>query len=311
MLYPFPGVIRTVLCLVIFFVSAVTLGEEPAKPLAVLDGRLLPEASGIAVSSRTPSVLWVLNDSGNDANLIAFDTDLDTYRTVSIQGVRNRDWEDLESFVFAGEPWLLIADVGDNDARREEVFLHLLPEPREDADKARIVVTLAVRYSQGAADVESVAVDPRRRAIYLLTKRESPPVLHEVPLPALDVSGRYAVEAQVMGAVESIPLPSDEELSRYPRFGRFRHQPTAMSLSPDGSLIAVMTYRGAYLAELPATQTWLEALNNNLCAVSTPALRQGETIVLGADTQLYLTSEGAGAPLYRIPGRCADDAHEP
>jgi hypothetical protein len=69
-----------------------------------------------------------------------------------------------------------------------------------------------------------------------------------------------------------------------------------------------LTYRGAYLAPLGAERDWLSALNDSLCPVSTPVLKQAEGIDGDAEGWLYVTSEGKNAPLLRLPATCRDDS---
>ena len=58
---------------------------------------------------------------------------------------------------------------------------------------------------------------------------------------------------------------------------------------------------------IPTGIIGLRALNESLCAVSTPLLAQGESIGVDSTGALYVTSEGKKAPLYRLPAQCAPD----
>jgi hypothetical protein len=282
----------------------IALTVSAAETLATLDFRVLPEASGIAVSPSDERRLWFVNDSGNRAELIAYDLRSDSYTRVKIDDVKNRDWEDLAAFEYAGNPWLAIADVGDNQAKRKNVRIYLLPEPSPGATRASAPTQIKVRYPDGPRDVESLAVDASGSAIYLLSKRDSFPRLYRVDLPALDKARDYAVTAEYLGEVRSIPKPDAEEIASYP-YGKNRARPTAMDLLPDGSAVALMTYRGAYLAPLAEDRDWLKALNQSLCPVPGPMLDQAETITADKSARLYLTSEGRRAPLLRISPQCS------
>src|SRR5690606_17762903 len=89
----------------------------------------LAELSGIASSHRTPGVYWVLNDSGDLPRIFALDQTGRTLAEVRLDNATARDWEDIASFTHDGEPWLRIADIGDNGSERTDLRLHLLPEP--------------------------------------------------------------------------------------------------------------------------------------------------------------------------------------
>src|SRR3982751_4845835 len=64
--------------------------QVPDRAPAVLTGQ--PEASGVAVSRRTPGVLWVLNDSGEPV-VTAVDADGGVKGRVVVAGAAVRDWE--------------------------------------------------------------------------------------------------------------------------------------------------------------------------------------------------------------------------
>ncbi|MEL6199644.1 MAG: hypothetical protein AAFR09_05490 [Pseudomonadota bacterium] len=279
----------------------VTAPAQLALPTIVgpLDYTVLPEVSGMAASPTKADTLWIVNDSGNRAEIIALSVpDMGTQR-VRVVGALNRDWEDLASFTLDDDAWLMIADVGDNNANRDRVSLHFLPEPDTATNALARATTVEFNYSDGPRDVEAVAVDAARDAIYLLSKRTKPPVLYSLPLRAAMTAARNGNEltATRLGAVTTIPAPTALELKLSPRFGKFRDQPTAMDLSPDGSVIALLTYGEAYQAVIGPGEGWLDALNGSLQPLGLPVLKQPETIAWAADGSLYASSEQRGAPL--------------
>ncbi|MGW8188173.1 MAG: hypothetical protein ACWGNK_12930, partial [Desulfobacterales bacterium] len=88
------------------------------------------EASGIAASRRRADILWMINDSGNEALIYAVGLDGSDRGHVPIRNARNQDWEDLAAFVDNGTAFLLIADCGDNENRRKSCILYIVEEPR-------------------------------------------------------------------------------------------------------------------------------------------------------------------------------------
>ena len=150
----------------------------------------IDEASGLAVSRINDQILWTHNDSGDTARIFAIDTQGQQLATVNITGVNNTDWEDIASFVYQGESYLLIADVGDNQAKRSQYQLHLIKEPNlsllngQKNLSAKPVWSMTFTYPDGAHDCESVAVDSVKGKILLLTKRDKLPILYELPLIA-------------------------------------------------------------------------------------------------------------------------------
>ena len=55
---------------------------------------------------------------------------------------------------------------------------------------ARPAHVLRLTYDDGPRDCEAIAIDPGERAIYLLTKRTTPPRLYRVALPTRGWFGR-------------------------------------------------------------------------------------------------------------------------
>ncbi|MEO1595234.1 MAG: hypothetical protein AAFS02_08320 [Pseudomonadota bacterium] len=281
--------------------APVTGPAQLALPAIVgpLDYSVLPEVSGMAASPTDASTLWIVNDSGNRAEIIALSVPEMGTRRVRVVGALNRDWEDLASFTLDDNAWIMIADVGDNNAARDRVSLYFVREPDATARATARASTVEFSYSDGPRDVEAVAVDAARDTIYLLSKRTKPPVLYSLPLRAAMAAARNGdrLTANRLGAVTTIPAPTALELKLSPRFGKFRDQPTAMDLSPDGHVIALLTYGEAYRAVIDPGETWLDALNGPLEPLGLPVLKQPETIAWAADGSLYASSEQRGAPL--------------
>lgn len=305
--YPKPAP-RAFLCLLAFTLAVWSAPGSAAEKLLELDGAILPEASGLTASRRDAGRAWLINDSGNKAELIALDLRTGKLTPVPLRGIRNRDWEDLAGFTVGDEPWLAIGDIGDNRSRRKQVYVHLLPEPLDLTERsASVHTTLELTYPDGARDAESLAVDSRTGALYLLSKRDSSPRLYRTVLPVLPESlpgGEVSLALEFVGAVNSIPPPTQEEIERAP-YGRFRAQPTSMTFSPERDLIAVLTYGRAYIAPLDEERDWLTALNTSLCPIEPVELAQGETIAFDARGDLLVSSEGKRAPLYRLAASCA------
>ncbi len=274
--------------------------------VAVEGGRLqaaeLIEASGLAASRRHSDLLWALNDSGHRPVLYALDASGADLGRVTLAGVNNVDWEDLAAFVWQGESYLLVADIGDNRGQRDRVVLHALPEPPAD-DQGRFsgevqpAWSLTFTYPDGPRDCEAVAVDETAGRILLLSKRSQPPVLYSLTLGP--PPGEQLQIATVIGPVATIPPPSPLDLLL--PYGQFRSQPTAMDLSSDGRNLLILTYRHAYLYHRTPTETWADSLARTPQQVPLPdlfQLAQREAACFTADGRgLFVTGEGAGAVL--------------
>jgi hypothetical protein len=153
-----------VMMLVVGVSLLVAWGLRPADsvgPCAVASGPALlpeiPEASGLAVSRRTPGVLWSHNDSGSAAVLFAFDTAGTMLGRVRIP-IRTRDWEDVSAARCPSSDCLYIADIGDNSSARRQVQIYRIPEPAAgDAETAPPEVFNAT-YADGPHNAEAMFV---------------------------------------------------------------------------------------------------------------------------------------------------------
>ncbi len=278
------------------------------KPVLVgeLGDSRLKEASGIAPSRMRDDILWVVNDGGNGPLVFATDLTGKAVSAVLLKGAKNKDWEDMASFVLARRPFLLIADVGDNNAKRSTCDLYIVEEPdirrlrgsgpaeRIDWNRIRFV------YEDGPRDCESVAVDTENMRVFLLTKRERIPSLYSLPL-YLSGSDR-TMTAKRVGQVPHIPLPTARELLGPPIYGAYSSQPTSMDFDSSGRFAVVLTYKRAYWFPRTDAETWEEALSKPPLRINIPLLPQSEAICFSRDdSDLFLTSEKRPAPLYRIP----------
>ena len=100
----------------------------------------VPEASGLAISRRTPGLLWTHNDSGHDEVLYAIDQ-MGTLRGKVRVPTRLRDWEDVSAAPCnKGGDCLYIGDIGDNDKERDSYTIYRLQEPAQ-LDQGRLAVS--------------------------------------------------------------------------------------------------------------------------------------------------------------------------
>ena len=259
----------------------------------------------MAYSQLNQDLLWIVNDSGDEPVIYAVGTDGADRGHVRLLEAENRDWEDLVSFRLKNEAYLLVADVGDNQAARPNVVLYILKEPSINGDQMKHpsnvnwIQKIQFIFEDGSRDCEAVAVDITDQKILLLTKRDRPPVLYELPL-VLGIRIQTAV-AKRLKKVDTIPSPTAADLIEDPRFGRFRSQPTAMDISRDGKLVVVQTYKFAYLFPKSENDSWAAVFAARPKTVVVPKLKQTEAVCFGSDSNhLYVTSEQRPAPIYRI-----------
>ena len=261
----------------------------------------LAEISGITASTRIKDHFWVINDSGNKPELYLINPVGQRVGELTVAGVKNYDWEDLAGIHINGQPYLLIADIGDNFAQRDILYLHFVAELAiQEWPKERIVqpnFSIPFVYEDGARDAEAIAVDPATNQIFILTKRDSSPRLYTVPL---DTSGRQ-VTAHLVATLDQHPKPSLGDIISDPRFGPYRYSPTAMAFSPAGDKAAVLGYHQLFLYQRDSNQSWPEAFARSPRVLWQHNLKQAEAATFTVDgNSVLVTSEKLPAPLIEV-----------
>jgi hypothetical protein len=250
----------------------------------------ITEASGIATSIVHPGVVYVQNDSGDSARFFALD--VHTGRTVAaytVPNASNIDWEDIAvARDRRGVPSVWLADIGDNDARRAEVRVYRVDEPR-GSTAVRQPEVWRLRYPDGPHDAESLAVAPGGAA-FIVTKS------------LLGSSAVYAVPARP-GGVQTLRKIGEIRfaLTGTPGGPNIVGQLTATgaAFSRDGTLLAVRTYTDAYLWRVVDGDV-AAALHTAPVRVALPAQPQGEGIAVDG-SRLLVDSEGHGSAVYAMP----------
>ncbi|MEF3192703.1 MAG: hypothetical protein K6346_00555 [Halothiobacillaceae bacterium] len=273
-----------------------------------LDPRL-DEVSGLTASTRQAGVYWAHNDSRaffdsqpTEPLLYAVDAKGRVRGELWVEGLKPYDWEAISAFRWKGKGYLLIGDLGDNRARRGRgIRLDAVEEPRiaEGRLRVRPAWTLRLTYPDGPRDAEAMAVDEAEGAVYILSKRQTPPHLYRAPLLAGKGGSRTLDDLGEIAALDA-PLTTDRpsELKVLP----FTHQPTDMAFAPDGREVAVLTYAHLYVFPRAAGQSWLEALRGTPRVIDLPGARQYEGLSYSHDGQAWLiVQEGEGSPVLTLP----------
>ena len=279
------------------------MGKEPSAPrlkygegkeLAKLADRAVNESSGVAVGRVNRDVFWTHNDSGDGPRVFAFDKSGKALATLTVAGAKARDWEDMASFLVKRRGMLLMADVGDNAAKRDVYTLYAFYEPKLRGRRAvsrnvRLAKTIRFKYEDGSHNCESVAVDPTDQTIYLVSKVGG----NECKVYSLAWPKRSRNKTPyVAKAIATLKVPTT----------------TAMDISPDGLRAVVLTYGDAFEYTRSKSQTWAQGFGEPGRRLKMPPRAQGESICYGSDGKtLYLTSEckakdsRSPSPLLEVP----------
>lgn len=268
----------------------------PLAEIPKIQSPAITEASGLAISPTNPDFMWVINDSGGTPDILLLGTDGSERGKLTVKGVKNIDWEDLASFTLDGKPYLLVADTGDNNAKRETRTFYILQEPTLPTAGKNLVITAApawqipFRYEGGPRDCESVAVDAKAGKIVFISKRTRPPELYELPL--------RAPEKPVVQIAK--PIAPVEVKSPVGELFPISSQPTGLDITADGTLAAVITYYSVFLFPKSPGQTWAEAFSQKPTILPPHNLAQAESLAFSQDGKtLFAVSEGKASPIVR------------
>ena len=261
-----------------------------------IENKRLAESSGLASSNRYDQVLWSMNDSGNAPELFALNTRGDDLGTWVLEGTEQSDWEALSDFTLAEQPYLMIADVGDNFRWKSVHSLIVVKEPDVGQLEERIIREewrIDFSYPDGVfRDCEAVAVDQSRDRVLLLTKRVHPPELYSLPLKASSF-----VVAQKISDLFQLPRATHADVKEEPGIGKYRRMVTGMDIYKNDLILT--TYQDLFLYNLSSIEEPPQK-------ISMPRIGQREAISFKRDSNsvAYVTRErsrGVGvADLFKI-----------
>jgi hypothetical protein len=281
-----PGnfVTQALYIILIAFVAVSCEGQRKGKPTGdffssgtiagILDNSNIDEASGLAASHTNPGMLWTHNDSGDKARIFLIDS-LGRHRmTVSLDGIANRDWEDIA--VGPGpdstKTYVYVGDIGDNYSRHEHKYIYRIEEPHLTKGKKKLTLTAvhSIRFSlpDGPRDTEALMIDPGTRDLYIFSKREAAVNLYRLPFP--QSTTEVMVAEQVLSA-----LP----------FTRI----VAADWSADGREILVKSYRDVYYWRRVNQETIVELLQTPPVLLPYKTEPQGESIAFDRLGKGYYT----------------------
>ena len=273
--------------------ESIGYSEDVLTQIGTIRDHRLPEISGIAASVRNPDAYWVHNDSGNPAELFLIKKNGSVVARFKVLQATNRDWEDICTCQLDGQNYICVADVGDNRGKYKEYFLYLTREPEltDLADnQERIIrdfIKLTFQYEDGPKNCEAVAFDRKSSSFLLAEKgfdRRSPANV-----------GIYQLK------IDSHTLKQKSRLvARRIANGQIK-QPTAMSISADGSRLVISSYAVAAVWSAERNSDWSMEITRKPTMLPLPVQRQGEAISLDfAGKTAVTTSEHTNQPIWRI-----------
>ena len=260
-----------------------------------IEGKSIPEASGMVSSIIHRDVIWIVNDGPAGTVLHAVSQEGKIHGAVSVTGIRTSDVEDLASFAWNGKPHLLIADVGDNSSRKRFYTLHAVPEPSPTARTAKPSWSLRFRYEDGPHNCESLAIDQDKGEILIVTKGKKAGI-YSLPLAPAKELVIAKSKGEVIWGRPKLDTPN---ALRHIVTGSLA---TGMDFSPDGRIAAILTYSHVCLYPRKDGETWDVSFKNAPEILKIPSFSQAEAIAFSPDGRsIWVASENLPAKMAKIP----------
>lgn len=263
----------------------------------------ISEASGIVASRKNANVIWTHNDSG-DENVIyalnSFTDDEEPYGgdhlgVYTVDGITNRDWEDMAIGPAPGENeyYIYLADIGDSgdSLQYEYKYIYRFLEPDVSASQEPVnetitgAETITFVYPDGILyDAETLMVDPLTGDLYVVTKRHfggSADIVFRAEYPQ---STTEIITLEEIAQIE-VPLYLDQGA-------------TGGEISPSGLEILIKTYSDVYYWSRKLEDDLWEAFDNEQLVAPYIPEPQGEAICWRSDGMGYFTisEEPEGLP---------------
>ncbi len=275
----------------------------PATKVGRITDPRITEISGLAASATNPGILWLHNDSGDDARLFAVGTDGATRAVYVLPSAAAIDWEDIAigPGPRAGVDYLYIGDIGDNGARRSHVTIYRVAEPRLSQSQPPSLnlsrfTTFRLEYPDGPRDAEVLLSDPTSGDLFIVSKDfangESSVYRFGYPhKPASSTDGRNVLE--LVGHIRFRGMRASDIAA------------TAGDVSPGGDTVIVRTYTQALVWRRASHTRLAHELMTAPCPVHTVGIGfpfdQYEAIAYAPDGASYYTvSEGNTRSIYKF-----------
>jgi len=216
--------------------NAATLRTKPLRlePSGHIPHTAGSEISGLARSPGRKNLYWAINDSGNPPEILPLRANGEI-ASVSGKGIRipsasNIDWESL-AIDASGN--IYVCDVGDNFSRRTRLRIYMVPEPSPEAASTDSPKIVDIRYPEKSTQNPPPLIHDCEAAfffrgkLFLLTKR-----LQDA------ATALYRLDAMKTGSVNTLTYRDSFPIEGYV---------TGADISPDGNILAVLTYNTLWL----------------------------------------------------------------
>lgn len=241
-----------------------------ARSLGMLSNDEINEASGLEASITNRGALWTHNDSGDTSRVFLINENGGDIKTFYLQGVTNRDWEDmtLGPGPEDGKNYLYIAEMGDNKAIHPYQYLYRFEEPSQNAPAVITdVASIRFQYPDGNRDAECLMIDPLTKDLYIISKREEHVNLYRMAYP------QSTTETVIPEKLGTLPF----------------HNIVAGDISGDGKEIIAKTYDAIMYWQREEGKSIAETLMSPHINIPYEPEPQGEAIAWKGDNSGFYT----------------------
>ncbi|WP_179318253.1 SdiA-regulated domain-containing protein [Winogradskyella helgolandensis] len=120
-----------------------------------IENRITNELKEVSAAemAKDSDIIWVIQDAGNDNNLIGLDNNGQIVRNIYISNAKNKDWEDLTS---DNQGHIYIGDFGNNNKKRKTFKIYKVNDNDLNASSAvAAVIEFSLPKNQKSEDFES------------------------------------------------------------------------------------------------------------------------------------------------------------
>jgi len=255
--------------LVLLAAPAAAADPVPSERLCTFHDEEVHEASGLVDRGE---VLYTTNDSGDGP--ILYTVDAHTCSVVA-ETTYADDVSDVEALAPGNGGTVWTGDIGDNLEKRSSVAIYSV-EPARHGSHEEQADAFTLTYPDGPHNAETLLVNPADDRVYVVTKSVFGGEVYVAPATLHDGDNRLRRFAQVPGLI------------------------TDGTFTPDGRHVVLRTYTSASVYTFPAFGL--------VGTVQLPKEKQGESVSVGRDGRVLVTSEGVDADVLRVslPGPLAD-----
>lgn len=277
----------------------------------VSEALTIQEVSGIACSRVTPGYIWMESDECHEQSdhIIATTENGQqkamqiNFPTLSTNGIRYWDWEDLCGGVYNGKNYLFVGAFGDNNEEDDFYSIVYFEEPAITEGTTLDITPSQIHYvypDGKSHNAEALMYDNVEQVLYVITK-----VYYDVcQVFSLPMSLEYGTATQTLKYVCDLGVKSDIGFNEKNQQCVGFHLVTAADISPDGKYVLIKNHNN-----IEALYSWIlywerkdgesiaETVKRQPVVLSCYEYEwQGEAICWLDNDTFYTTSDSDGEP---------------